>query len=349
LRGSSASEELSCVEVDSLVAEEAIRVLRSKGLLIRSARVLKVEGGRRVRIPVPEDLVDVAVSTLSALGVEVERCRDRFKLGSRGVRYVDLLRGRVPEEVLAVLPRSYQVVGDLVLVHLPEEALPYSEVIGEALARVARVRAVYAVSLTEGEFRIRRISKLWGEGGAETVHTEYGVRIYVDLSRSYFNPTLSYEHWRLSEEVRDGERVLDLFSGVGAFSLHIAFKRYATCVAVDSNPHAIAALVRSTTLNKLKGRVVPVVSRVEDVGELLPRESFSRVIVDLPHRSLEYLELAAGFVERGGYIHLYALGSEDPTEIVSRMGGAPYRLVELRRVLDYSPRRYVYGVKLLKE
>jgi len=349
LGSSSVSEELYCVEVDGSVAEEVIRALRSRGFLARGAKASKVEGGRRVRIPVSEGLVDTALVTLRALGIEAEKCKDTFKLGSRGVRYIDLLRGKVPEEVLAALPRSYQIVGDLALVHLPEESLHYGEVIGEALARVAKVRAVYAVSLTEGEFRVRRISKLWGEGGAETVHTEYGVRIYVDLSRSYFNPTLSYEHWKLSEEVRDGERVLDLFSGVGGFSLHIAFKRYANCVAVDSNPYAIAALVRSMTLNRLKGRVVPVISRVEDVEGLLPRGSFSRVILDLPHRSLEYLELAAGFVERGGYIHLYVLGSEDPTEIVSRIGGAPYRLVELRRVLDYAPRKYVYGVKLLKE
>ncbi len=343
------SEEFYCVEVCSSDAEEAIKALRRGGLLAEGVKASKVEGDRKVRIPVAEDLVDTALAVLRALGIEAEKCKDVFKLGSRGVRYVDLLLGKIPEEILTALPRSYQVVGDLALVHLPEEALPYGEIIGEALARVAKVRAVYAVSLTEGEFRVRRVSKLWGEGGAETVHTEYGVRIYVDLSRSYFNPTLSYEHWRLSEEVRDGERVLDLFSGVGGFSLHIAFKRYATCVAVDSNPYAIAALVRSKTLNKLKGRVVPVVSRVEDVEGLLPREYFSRVILDLPHRSLEYLELAAGFAERGGYIHLYVLGSEDPTEIVSRVGGAPYRLVELRRVLDYAPRKFVYGVKLLKE
>jgi tRNA (guanine37-N1)-methyltransferase len=342
-------KELYCVEVPSSIAEDAIRVLRSKGLLARGAKASKVEGSRRVRIPVPEGLVDDAVATLEALGIEVVRCRDIFKLGSRGVRYVDLLRGKVPEEVLTALPRSYQIVGDLALIHLPEEILPYGMVIGEALARVARVRAVYAVSVTEGEFRVRRVLKLWGEGGTETVHREYGVRIYVDISKSYFNPTLSYEHWRVSEEVRDGERVLDLFSGVGGFSLHIAFRRHTTCVAVDSNPYAIVALVRSTTLNKLRGRIVPVVSRVEELGELLPRESFTRAIVDLPHRSLDYLELAASFVERRGYIHLYVVGGEDPSEIVSRVGRAPYRLVELRRVLDYAPRKYVYGVKLVKE
>lgn len=343
------SGEFYCVEVRSSDAEEAIKALRRGGLLAEGARASKVEGGRKVRIPVAGDLVDTALAALRALGIEAEKCKDTFKLGSRGVRYIDLLRGKVPEEVLAVIPRSYQVVGDIALVHLPEEALPYGEVIGEALATVAKVRAVYAVSVTEGEFRVRRVSKLWGVGGTETVHTEYGVRIYVDVSKSYFNPTLSYEHWKLSEEVRDGERVLDLFSGVGGFSLHIAFRRYATCVAVDSNPYAIAALVRSTTLNKLRGRIVPVVSRVEDLGELLPRESFSRAIVDLPHRSLEYLELAASYVERGGYIHLYVLSGEDPSEVISRVSRSHYRLVELRRVLDYAPRKYVYGVKLVKE
>ncbi len=332
-----------CVEVERVFAKRVIEVLRGSGLLLPRSRAKSNRVRGTVRIPVAAG--SAAAELLETLGIPSELCADTFEVGSRGLRLVDLLRGSLPDEALSRVPRSYQVVGNIALVHLPEDLLEHGPAIGEAIARVsAGVRAVYSSTSTEGEFRVRRLVRLWGEDATETVHTEHGVRIALDIGKVYFNPTLSYEHWRVSEEVVDGERVLDLFSGVGPFSLHIASKREATCFAVDSNPWAVVYMLRSIALNRLRGRIVPVLSSVEEFLEAVGEGSFTRAIVDLPHRSLEYVDSVLGKLVCGGVVHVYALGGEEPPTVA--VGGA--RLVETRRVLDYAPRKYVYGLKLVR-
>jgi len=343
----SGSVVAQCVEVETQHAERAISALRSLGLLLPNSKAKSYRCRGVVRLPVIGGLSRKAVDALGELGISATECVDEFEVGSRGLRYVDLLRGVIPEEALRRLPKSYQLVGDVAIVHLPEDLLIYGRVIGEAIARISKgVRAVYSSSATEGEFRVRRLIRLWGEDVGETVHVEYGVKIVVDVGRVYFNPTLSYEHWRVSEEVGDGERVLDLFSGVGPYSLHIASKRRATCFAVDSNPWAAIYLAKSIAMNKLLGKVVVVVSRVDDFLEEISSDRFTRVIVDLPHRSLEYLEKAVAALTCGGYAHIYALGGEEPP--IRNLEGY-MRLVETRRVLEYAPRKYIYGLKIVKK
>ncbi len=333
-----------CVEVESAHAERAVELLRGSGLLLPGSKAKSDRVRGVVRIPVVASS-SAAAKLLSAHGIPSAPCVDTFEVGSRGLRFTDLLRGVLPEEVLSRIPRSYQLVGSVAVIHLPEELLQYGPEIGEAIARVsAGVRAVYSSIATEGEFRVRKLVRLWGEELTETVHTEYGVKFVLDISRVYFNPTLSYEHWRISEEVASGERVLDLFSGVGPFSFHIASKRAATCFAVDSNPWAVIYMVKSMALNKLRGRVVPVLSRVEEFLEATGERSFTRAIVDLPHRSLEYVDAVLGKLVCGGVAHVYALGGEEPPAVAASSA----RLVEVRRVLDYAPRKYVYGLKLAR-
>ncbi|MEM2007088.1 MAG: class I SAM-dependent methyltransferase family protein [Sulfolobales archaeon] len=335
-----------CVEVESVSAERAIALLRSHGLLLPSHLAKSDRLRKVVRVPVVDGTTLLASDVLREYGISSIPCVDVFKAGFRRVRFTDLLRSVLPDEVLRKVPRSYQLVGSIAIIHLPEDLLSYGSIVGEAIARVSPgVKAVYTSIATEGEFRVRRLARIWGEDVSETVHTEYGIKLCIDIKKVYFNPTLSYEHWRVSEEVRDGERVLDLFSGVGPYSLHIASKRNATCFAVDSNPWAIVYLVKSIRLNKLRGRVVPVLSRVEEFLELASEEAFSRVIIDLPHKSLEYLCDVLRILSCGGVGHVYAVSRDGPPELKPLKSAY---ITEVRKVLEYAPRKYIYGLKLVK-
>ncbi|MEM0065645.1 MAG: class I SAM-dependent methyltransferase family protein [Sulfolobales archaeon] len=341
-----ASRLAECVEVESVSADKAISLLRSFGLLLPNHSVKSDRLRRVVRVPVVEGSTSQAVEILRNRGIFSVPCVDLFKTGSRGVRFIDLLRGLLPEDVLRRVPRSYQLIGSIAIIHLPEDLLSYGSLVGEAIARVSPgVKTVYTSTATEGEFRVKRLVKIWGEDLSETVHTEYGIKLCVDVKKVYFNPSLSYEHWRVSEEVRDGEKVLDLFSGIGPYSLHIASKRSATCFAVDSNPWAIVYLAKSISLNKLKGRVVPVLSKVEEFLELVSERPFSRVIIDLPHRSLEYLSDVLNVLSCGGVGHVYAVSGEEPPELKPLKSAY---LAEVRKVLEYAPRKYIYGLKIVK-
>ena len=54
----------------------------------------------------------------------------------------------------------------------------------------------------------------------------------------------------VSKDVRDGEEILDMFAGIGPFSLSIARWHNCTIHAIDSNPDAVYYMQQSIQLNQ---------------------------------------------------------------------------------------------------
>ncbi len=340
-----------CVEVRREEAQKAIEALRKSGLTPRGLRAKKI--GDSVRVPVK----DCAEAMNALKGFEgISCCEDVFEEGGLGLTYLDLLSGVVPEEVLKLLPRSYDIVGDVVIVKLPEGALRYGQAVGQAIAKVVKgVKAVYAAGPVEDEFRVRRLKLIYGERVAETVMKEYGLRIVVNVEKTYVNPSLSEEHRRIARAVRDGEVVADLFSGVGPFSLHIASLHKAKVFSVDKNIHAVECLLKSIIINRrsLKGDIIPVASDVLDFLPAVKDGFFDRAIMNLPLQSLKYLPPVSRVVREGGVIHLYTVSasreraSGDVDEVL-RKSKVDAQVREISRVLDYAPRKYVFRVNIVK-
>ncbi len=264
--------------------------------------------------------------------------------------YADLLKDLAAEE--PALPRSFDVIGDIVLVRIPDHCTIEPGRIGEALrAFVPGARLVGADRGVHGPGRIRLLDRLAGSGSWATVHSEHGLRLYVDLERAYFSPRLAHEHHRVASEVRTGEVVFDLCCGVGPFAAHIARDRRASrIVAVDSNPDAIELLERS--LAALPA-AAPVEARTQRVEEFLAGpEVADRAILNLPHEGIKYLGPLMGRVARGGTIHYYEITprgrvADRGTELVSESGaGSVWRCVSARKVHAYSPQSDLIGYTL---
>lgn len=72
---------------------------------------------------------------------------------------------------------------------------------------------------------------------------------------------------------------------------------------------------------------------------------FDRVIMDHPTGAHDFLGVACRLVREGGFIHFYRVGGEEPTgDVVDlfRGAGCSVGLTGSRRVLPYSPRRYIW-------
>jgi tRNA (guanine37-N1)-methyltransferase len=217
--------------------------------------------------------------------------------------YRDLLRWS--EDERALLPRAFDVVGDLVLVRIPPALRSRSHEIGEALlAFVPGVRLVGADEGVHGVARRRTLRPLAGTGAWRTRHRENGIELEVDLERAYFSPRLAREHARVAAEVRRCDRVYDLCCGVGPFAATIARDgRAASIVAVDSNPEAIE-LLRATLRRVPNGAHVD--ARVVDVAEFVASAPpVERVILNLPHEGIKYLTSVARTVARRGRLYYY--------------------------------------------
>lgn len=217
--------------------------------------------------------------------------------------YQDLVT--LPPELHRLLPRAFDIVGDIVIIRLPPRLHEVAPQVGAALLTfVPGCRLVGQDRGVHGPSRTRDLLPLAGRGDWQTIHHENGLSFRVDLSRVYFSPRLAREHDLIAKQTEDGEEVLDLFCGLGPFALTILKRRQkAKVTAVDSNPEAISLLQENARRLAVPDRLLAV---QEDADSFLRRPgSFHRAIANLPHEGYKYASSVANLVRPGGHLHIY--------------------------------------------
>lgn len=185
------------------------------------------------------------------------------------------------------------------------------------------VKAVLAqTSPVRGDFRLRKLEYVAGENRTATVHRESGCVFLVDLEGCYFSPRLSHERMRIAQRVQKGEVVVNMFAGVGSFSIVIARHTDAKRIySVDVNPSAVQCMEENVRMNMAYGRVMPMLGDAREIIKEKLQHVADRVLMPLPEKAFEYLPCALlALKETGGWIHYYdsehARKTENPVEKV---------------------------------
>ncbi len=235
--------------------------------------------------------------------------------------------------------RAFDLIGDVAVVEVPEELWDRRREIGEALAEVHNVSAVYAkASGMEGLYRVRRLELVWGEDRDVALYKENGVVMEVPFKEAFFSPRLSAERARIAGLVKPNERVLVLFAGVGPFALAIA-KACPSChvTGVEINPKAVEAFKRNVELNKLSNVEVVLGDAAAFEGE-----GFDRVVMPLPKDAEKFLSTAERAVKKGGVVHIYSFVErkrplQEMLEKVKAHMSSPFEPLFWKKVREYSP------------
>ena len=321
-----------CIVVPRQVGEATRKKLSELGLLERGLHI-KREADALV-IPIRER------PARGELDADYPTREEEFEpKGPRYRSYKDAVEG-VPKELLVHLPTSFDVVGDVAIVKVPDELAGHAKAIADAMLKATpSVRAVAWDRGVQGETRIRDLEQLAGEGTLETVHREHGLRFEVDLAKCYFSPRLATERHRVAGLVRDGERVLDMFTGVGPFAVLIAATRKVDKLwAVDINETAVRYLRRNIERNGVQG-IEPVCGDAREFVRTV--EPVDRVIMNLPHSSWEFLPDAMAACANDATIHYYEI-TTDPEpraraiEALAGQLGRSAKVVSTREVRTYS-------------
>ena len=269
------------------------------------------------------------------------------------------LRGAIGDGEAALAYSSFDQVGHAVIVRVPDGLRHRRAEIGAALiAAVKPARSVYAQSSdVSGEHRTRGLELIAGVDEPVTVHVEHGCRLEVDVRGAFFSPRLATERQRIAGRVRAGETVLNMFGGVGAFSIAAAMAIECTVYSVDVNPVAARLCEANASRNarRMAGRVVSVLGDAREVaasrfGE--GRLQADRTLMLLPERSDEFLADAARATADGGTVHYYAHVHADkkagaPAEAERRFRAASPVRAEIagsRVVRAIGPRYYQTAV-----
>lgn len=232
----------------------------------------------------------------------------------------ELMKGYLNEEELKKLYGAFDIIGDIAIFKVPKELEKHKNLIGQKLLEsVKHVKSVWCqVGPVSGEYRVRELEHVAGEKRSLTIYKEHGCRFKVDVTRVYFSPRLSMERLRIAQLVREGEEVFNMFAGVGTFSIVIAKKKEKVKVySSEINPDAYRLMVENVRLNKVEGKVVPLLGDAADFAEQL-RGRVNRVLMPLPEKAKEFLPKALKALRGKGWIHYYTHihydKDEDPVE-----------------------------------
>jgi tRNA (guanine37-N1)-methyltransferase len=221
----------------------------------------------------------------------------------------EIFEQTLPPHLQATLPRALDIVGDIAIIEVPPELKPHEKLVGAAILEAHKnVRTVLAkAGAVRGTFRLREFDVIAGEPRTRTLYREFGCQYHVDVAKAYFSPRLSHEHSRVASLVQEGEAIVDLFSGVGPFSVLIAKNHQGVKVcAVDINPEAFELLKKNILLNRVQDRVIPILGEARQVVHDSLSGVADRVIMNLPESAAEYIDTACEALKlSGGVVHFY--------------------------------------------
>jgi tRNA (guanine37-N1)-methyltransferase len=218
----------------------------------------------------------------------------------------DSLGGVLPPAQLRALETGIDVIGDIAIVKLGDEGRDAGSAVGTAVMEAMKnVKAVFdQEGGLEGDFRLRRLRHLAGEDRTLTIHRENTLRFKVDVENCYFSPRLSTERARIAALVGDGELVLNMFAGVGPYSITIAKARKAKVYSNELNGTAYGLHVENNRLNKVESRVHMLNEDAMGLSQSLDVR-FDRVLMPHPSQSDRFLGTASSLLKKGGWIHYY--------------------------------------------
>ncbi len=337
------SSKKSFLKVASSDGERARKILLEHNLLDLDFKILAKGGGllMPLRKEVQDELIDEIMKSINYDTGQMEF--EQLSLGPKNL--TEALEGHLSPQEIELVPRAYDLIGDIAVLEIPDELSDHRETIGRVFQDVHKNFSTILAKkgAITGTTRVREYQCLAGEEKTDTIHIEYGCRLAVDLAKAYFSPRLLEEHNRIAQLVKDNEFVVDMFCGVGPFPIHIARQTNAHIVAIDINSDAIGLLNKSMSLNKLVGTVEPIVGDAKDYSK---SQIADRVIMNHPSGAFDFVSDACRILKPLGVLHYYDfMGGETPEETITNKlthlvedAGRSIETVNIvRRVRDSAP------------
>lgn len=226
------------------------------------------------------------------------------------MRLKDLLKGRVPDEVLRRFSGRFDVVGDIAIVSLPPEMEAWKPVVAQTILSTRKnvYTVLNKVQKVGSELRTASFEVLSGTTTV-TRYREFGFQYRFDVTKVFFSGRMAYERKRVTEQVEPGERVLVPFCGVGPYAIPAA-ARGGRVIAIEKNPDAYGWLQENIVLNHVGSSVTAILGDAKDTGHLQGKR-FDRIIIPTPYGMTDSLDFFAPFAARDGMIHFYTFGARN--------------------------------------
>lgn len=229
---------------------------------------------------------------------------------------------------------KYKKIGDILIL----DSNDFSEDF-ESIAKRHNVKSIMKIDHIQGTKREPVYRLLYGNE-TETINKENGCLFKLDLAKVMWSKGNNNERLRIAKLVEDGEVVLDMFAGIGYFSIPVAVHSNAKeVIAIEINPNSYGFLCDNIKLNKVDN-VTPVLG---DCMIETPKHKADRIVMGYVKTTHHYLKVAIDSLNEGGILHYHETVPEKLMEtrpierIVSQAGNRDVELLKINKIKKYAP------------
>ena len=206
-------------------------------------------------------------------------------------------------------------------------------------------------------FRFFKMEILAGDDDLMATMKENGCQFTFDYSKVYWNSRLATEHRALVGLFHPGDIVLDVFAGVGPFSLPAA-KKGCIVHANDLNPAAFHSLQNNAEINKLSIQCYNMDGRdfirkmAADIICNPSQQKLVHIIMNLPASAVKFLDVFHSVnIQSRPTIHCYHFSKaedakKDTVDVVNKTLGV--ELVDgsfaIHQVRDVAPKKLMVRI-----
>lgn len=195
------------------------------------------------------------------------------------------------------MPLNYQKVGDIVLV---KKDLCPKEI--EYIINKTKCKTIVKYKNIAGDLRKPVVNIIYGSK-TETLHKEHGCLFKLDISKVMWSMGNIEERKRMAHISNSNEVVVDMFAGIGYFSIPMAkYSNPKKIYALEINPDSYYYLCENIRLNKLNN-IKPIMG---DNRSINLENVANRVIMGYILKTRFFLNVAFKFLSReGGILHYH--------------------------------------------
>jgi tRNA wybutosine-synthesizing protein 2 len=264
------------------------------------------------------------------------------------------LKNHLTEKELSLLPSGFQSIGKKIIIKLPQELISKKELISEIYLKILpHKESVYLnKGRITGKYREpENILYIAGKKDDLAIHKEHGVKYKFDITKIMFSQGNLRERRYLSSLVKNGEVIVDMFAGIGYFSLPIGkLAKPKKIYSIELNPVSFKYLQENIELNNLEDVIQPINGDSKEIVLNLSSKGIKadRVIMGVFPAPKDFINEALtltkdsstifhyeGIADKEEYMNLYYEFSE-----VAQKAGFKTKLKDKRFVKSYGPGLY---------
>ncbi|MDO5848109.1 MAG: class I SAM-dependent methyltransferase family protein [Methanobrevibacter sp.] len=229
---------------------------------------------------------------------------------------------------------KWKKIGDILVLDKYDDSANF-----EQLAKMHNVKSIIKIDRIHGQKREPKMELLYGSE-TETINKENKCLFKLDLSKVMWSKGNNNERIRIAGLVEENETVIDMFAGIGYFSIPIGkFSNAKEIISTEINPNSFHFLKENIRLNKI-GNITPILG---DNRDIVPNYSADRIIMGYVKTTHHFLDVAIGSLNKNGIIHYHETVPDKliETRPIKRVreaaNGRSVELLNIQKIKRYAP------------